>query len=405
MILAPGHNKNKNQTQRKKRISILGSTGSIGCSALELVRKNPGKFEVILLSANSNYSKLAEQIAEFNPSHAIICSSKYFDDLKAAIPSHCATEIFAGDDTQNELLKELKHEIVLAAITGFAGLKPVLTTLEAGIPVALANKESLVSGAELVKRAITKGSSWIVPVDSEHSALFQLLESQCMKEVNSLTLTASGGPFFRTPVEEFKKISPEAALKHPKWSMGPKISIDSATMFNKALELIEAFWLFGVAQDKIKVLVHPQSIVHSLINFNDGTSFAHLSVPDMKGPISYALAYPEQRVSGAMQGLDLSEISELQFYPIDHSKFPAIELARQALKLVTNKASSAACAVLNAANEKAVELFLKGQISFDKINSLVSSSLEQFATLNYASYEDLLEIDILVREKVGNRDL
>lgn len=364
-----------------KRISIFGSTGSIGRSALEIIRRYPGDFKVAALVANTSSGLLAEQIAEFKPEYA---SALDTSELKREFP-----KVKFVDPV--ELAAEGNYDVMLAAIVGFAGLESVLAAIACGKTVALANKEVLVAAGELIMSEVKRHNARLIPVDSEHSAIYQLLEGRSLKDLESITLTASGGPFFNLPLSKFSSITPQQAIKHPRWSMGPKISLDSATMFNKALEVIEARWLFGLEAQRIEVVVHPQSLIHALINFNDGASFAHLSQTDMQGPISYALNYP-RRLPQVLPRLDLSTIGALEFLPVDQERFPAVALAKEALQL-----GNAATAVLNAANEAAGNAFLNGRISFPDIFASVSQALEQFGRLTYSNYEELVRIDSEVR--------
>jgi 1-deoxy-D-xylulose-5-phosphate reductoisomerase len=339
----------------REKIVILGSTGSIGCNALEVIRKFPDKFEVYALVAGKNKALLSEQVKEFSPKIAL-----------------------------------------LAEDVGVAALLPTEAAIDSGKKVLLANKESLVCAGEILSAKAGHSGAQIVPVDSEHSAIFQLLSHENRKDLNKVTLTASGGPFLRTAKEEFAKITPAMAVKHPKWSMGRKISVDSATLMNKALEVIEARWLFDLAPEKITVIVHPQSIIHSLVEFCDGAQFAHLSVPDMKGAIAYALAYPKERLPKVMQPLDLAALKTLSFEEVDSERFPAVQLAYKCLKI-----GGAAPCVLNLANEAAVGRFLAGNLSFDKITTVVEETLEQFSSSSLSAIKDIFDLKQRIWEKLS----
>ena len=374
-------------------IGVVGSTGSIGTSTLEVVAAHPNRFRIDFLVAGKRGDVLAEQVRKVRPRVAAVSDVGGFHGLcKALGVSPTAerwndTELVCGDDAILNLIRESKAEVVVAAVVGMAGLSGVLAAIESGKDIALANKESLVVAGELVmNRAATHGAA-IIPVDSEHSAIFQALQGTKDDDLESVILTASGGPFLHTPISEFGAITPERALKHPKWNMGAKISIDSATMMNKALEVIEARWLFNVQPKGIEVIIHPQSIIHSMIRLVDGTVLAQLSVPDMKGPIAYALTYPNDRAPKVMERLDFSRVTELTFLPVDNEKFPGLARARACLQ-----GENGACAVLNASNEVAVELFLNKGISFKSIHTVIGEALERFGGRSYRSLQELFDL-------------
>ena len=377
--------KDKKKASGQKRICVLGSTGSIGESTLRIIRDNPESFSVHSLVAGSNFGKLAAQIQEFSPSFAAINDPSALPPGKEQFDS-CKVQL--GSDAICELASHPDVDLVVAAIVGVAGLKPVLAALRASKTVALANKESLVCGGALVQESLEKYHGKIIPVDSEHSSLFQCLEGHSREEIRQLILTASGGPFLNTPIEKFQSITPSEAVKHPRWNMGPKISVDSASMMNKALEVIEAWWLFGIKE--IDVLVHPQSIVHSLISLLDGTLLAHLSNPDMRAPIAYAMLYPDLRLDNVIDPLQLAQCGGLDFLPLDKKKFPGVELAQECLL-----EGGAMPAVLNIANEIAVDAFLKGIISFPDIMSVNYRIVSKFKGLQYGSFGD---IEVLYNE-------
>ncbi len=391
-MLVPGSSNHLNSkiNDSKRRVLILGATGSIGTSALEIIDSNPDKFEVVGLVAGTRVTELKKLTEKYKPKFIGVGSADKASELKGI-----SSKIAVGVDEISELCRSSEVDVVLAAMVGVIGLKPVIAALESGKLVALANKESLVAGGSLVRKALAQNSGAIIPVDSEHSALFQALQGEKVSDISRLILTASGGPFLKRTRNELSQITPEQAVKHPRWNMGPKISIDSATMFNKALEVIEAYWLYGVAENKIHVVIHPQSIIHSMIEFCDGSQIAQLSHPDMKGPISYALNYPKGRISGAVRTLNLEELGELNFHKLDTERFPAVALAHQALQYGGN-----ASLVLNTANEIAVELFMKGAISFTDIESIVAESVSALSGKEPSSFDELVDIDQRVRSFV-----
>ncbi len=370
--------------ERPLRLAIFGSTGSIGASALDIVRQFPQHFKVVALVAGSNSAKLNEQIQEFKPRLAALATPEAASRLDT---SGIACEVYSGEAAAAEIAAHPDVDTVLAAIVGSAGLRSTLRAIEAGKTVALANKESLVAAGALVAKAQAISRAQLLPVDSEHSAIFQSLHGQRRCDVAELILTASGGPFLHTPKEDLCSITPAQAVKHPRWSMGAKISIDSATLVNKALELIEAHWLFAVPQSAIRVQVHPQSIVHSLVAYTDGTQMAQLSVPDMKGAIAYALRFPHGRLPEVMRPLCLSQVGKLEFFEVDNERFPAISLARQALD-----AGGAMPALFNIANEEAVAAFCQGQLRFDRIVPLIESVLSRLGQQSYTNLDELLAI-------------
>ena len=378
------------------RLCVLGSTGSIGLSALEIVRRHPEKFEVVALGAGSNAALLGKQIAEFKPRYAALFDEKAAVSLRSDPAAAACSEILSGSGGISSLAALPEADIVLAAIVGATGLGPVLTALEAGKRIALANKESLVAGGSLVSAVLRRRSGSIIPVDSEHSAIFQALLGQHRGDLSSLILTASGGAFLKIPLEQLGKVTPREALQHPNWSMGAKVTIDSSTMMNKALEVIEAYWLFGVEADRIEVLIHPQSIVHSLVSFVDGTRIAQLSVPDMKGPIAFALTHPGPRLPEIMAPLDLPHSAVLEFLELDAERFPAVDLAKDCLR-----AGGGAAAVLNAANEVAVERFLRGALPFNGIVALVREAVDRFGDLEFSDYQGLLDLMQEVKTKLN----
>ena len=376
-----------------KRIAILGSTGSIGTQALDICRRHPDMFRVAALTARSSREKLFEQVREFRPEMAGLAE----DDIPLnEIPEDLRfCRWMSGAEALKAAAAEVPADQVLVSIVGIAGLKSVLDALEAGRQVLLANKEALVTGGHLVMDLARKMGKPILPVDSEHSAIFQCLQAAGGNPAEKILLTASGGPFRTWDRERIERATPREALKHPNWSMGAKITVDSASMFNKGLEIIEARWLFDMPEDRIQVVIHPESIVHSAIVFRDGAVLAQLGMPDMRVPIGYAMTYPE-RVETGVQAPDLAAISRLTFEEPDTEKFPATELAREALR-----AGGAACTVLNGANEAAVAAFLREEIPFGEIARRVENALERLAGLPADSLEDILEADRRARACVG----
>ena len=375
-----------------RRISIMGSTGSIGTSALSVVRhanRSAPVFEIEVLAAGSDVARLAEQAREFKPNLAVIADDSKLDELRSRLNGTdiaCA----AGESAVTESATR-PVDRVLAAIVGASGLQSTVAAAQAGNDVAIANKESVVCGGRLILDTARKSGAKVLPVDSEHSAIFQCLGDG--KGLESLTITASGGPFLHATKEEMAKATPAQAAAHPNWDMGIKNSIDSATLMNKALEFIEAAYLFDTTADRLDVLVHPQSIIHGMAHFDDGSVIAQLSEPDMQAPISYALGWPE-RVPTNVRRLDLARIGRLDFLPVDNTRFPAIDLARQAYQ-----AGPAATTVLNCANESAVSAFISGECGFLDISRIVASVLDAFLSGNMAGMhcESLEEIAFLDR--------
>lgn len=371
----------------RKKVIILGSTGSIGSSTLDVIRHYPGKFEVAGLAGGQNIKLLSEQIEEFRPKAAVV--KRPADSLRLQKKFHrTGTKILAGETGLIDLVTNLQADLVVSAITGIAGLKPTLAALEAGKDIALANKESMVVAGPFLKKIASRTGARIIPVDSEHSAIFQCLQGQRKKYLKRVYLTASGGPFFRLPLSDLADRQVEEALKHPRWSMGKKVTIDSATLMNKGLELIEAKWLFNLQPDQLQVLIHPQSLVHALVEFQDGSILAQLSQTDMRIPIQYALSYPE-RLESCLPPLDLVSLTGLEFYPVEEEeRYPLFFLARKALL-----ADLSYPVRLNAANEVAVTAFLNGKIKFGQINLIVEHCYRQPQPGGIGSIEDIFEID------------
>jgi len=370
-----------------KRIAIIGSTGSIGVQALDVVRRHPEKLEVVALAAGSNAELLARQAAEFNARYAAVFDKAAYPELAA----RCRCWTGAGLEAVNFLASLDEADLVLIAVSGAAGIYPTYEAAAAGKTVALANKESLVAAGDVIMPLARASGSMILPVDSEHSAIFQCLQGE-KESVFRLWLTASGGPFRETDIAELEFVTPEQALRHPKWNMGKKITVDSATLMNKGLEVIEAHHLFAVSYDQIGVVIHPQSIVHSLVEFVDGSLLGHLGVPDMRLPIQYAFSYPE-RWESACERLNLLQLGELNFYPPDHKKFPALELAVSA-----GRRGGTMPAVMNAANEIAVESFLEGKLRFKDIPVMVERVMGQHRVVANPSLSEIMAADKWARE-------
>ncbi len=376
-----------NQEVKKKRVAILGSTGSIGTQALDVISANPQLFEVELLTANGNIELLAEQAALFQPNSIVIHDESKYDKLKHAL-SHLPIKIWSGAEATASEVQNKQVDIVLTAMVGYAGVLPTIKAIEAGKTVALANKETLVAAGELITALSEKHKTAIIPVDSEHSAIFQCLAGEWHNDIEKIILTASGGPFRGKKKSELLTIRKEQALKHPNWTMGRKITIDSATLMNKGLEVIEAKWLFGLEAQQIDIIVHPQSIIHSLVQFTDCSIKAQLGLPDMKLPIQYALAYPS-RIENTFPRFDFTQYPSLTFEKPDMETFRCLHLAYEALE----KGGNIPCA-LNAANEIAVERFLYDEIGFLEIPQLIEDIISQVAYTNECSINAYLQTDM-----------
>ncbi|NGP76224.1 1-deoxy-D-xylulose-5-phosphate reductoisomerase [Balneolaceae bacterium YR4-1] len=375
---------------KEQNLVILGSTGSIGEQALEIVDEHSDRFNVLALSCNTNWRKLAEQVNEFHPKYALVCDADHLDDFKAALTTD--VEIIAGAEALGDLAALEQADVILNSLVGFSGFEPTCRALKAGKKVALANKESLVVGGAIINRLLKENTGKLVPVDSEHSAMLQCLVGESNDTISKLIITASGGPFREWTMAQMKDITVSDALNHPNWSMGSKITIDSATMMNKGLEIIEAHWLFDLPLSKIEAVVHPQSIVHSVIEFVDGSSKAQLGPPTMKVPILYALTYPD-RISLEAPTLDWTAAFDLNFEPVDYDKFPCIKLAINAIEEGGFKP-----AVLNAANEIAVDRFLNEEIPYIGISRIIETCLERLHSKAELTIQSLKEIDREARE-------
>ena len=374
----------------KRQIALLGSTGSIGTQALDVVRDNTDRFEIYALVARQNVALLAQQAREFRPEVVVIADEQHYAPLKEAL-ADLPMKVWAGTDAIADVVQMAPVDVVLTAMVGYAGLRPTLAALEAGKAVALANKETLVVAGELVTATARRTGAPILPVDSEHSAIFQCLVGQDASAVEKVILTASGGPFRTTPREALADVTPAEALRHPNWSMGAKVTIDSASMMNKGFEMIEARWLFGLPPDRIEVVVHPQSIVHSMVQFADGAVMAQLGTPDMHLPIAYALAYPH-RLRSAAPRLDFAQLSTLTFEAPDRERFRNLDYAYEA----AHRGGNMPC-ILNAADEVAVAAFLSGKIGFLAMSDLIAETMARTTFIATPTYDDYVQTDAEAR--------
>lgn len=379
----------------KQRVTVLGSTGSVGVSTLDVISRHPERFEVFALSAATKVDEMLAQCAQFSPRFAVMASAPHAALLAEKLKQNgLKTRVLTGEGAIEKIASHDEVDAVMAAIVGAAGLGPCLAAARAGKRLLLANKEALVVGGELFMRTVREGGATLLPIDSEHSAIFQSLPedpSTWARRIDKIILTASGGPFRTRAPDTLGAVTPEQACAHPNWVMGRKISVDSATMMNKALEVIEARHLFGVSPDQIEVVIHPQSVVHSMVQFTDASVIAQLGTPDMRVPIAVGLAWPERIESGAAR-LDFRQMASLTFDAPDAALFPGLELAWQALR-----AAPGTTAVLNAANEVAVEAFLDRRLRFDRIHAVNMETLEAVAPSKPASLADLLALDASAR--------
>lgn len=376
----------------KKTVTIFGSTGSIGRSSIDIIKKNPYKYQVIGLSAKKNYVQLAKQAIEVQAKYVCIRDNKYFSELKKLLSGH-KINVLSGDEGLKELC-ELGSDLVVAAIVGAAGLQSTYQAIINGSNIALANKESLVCGGELIMSAAKKHNVILLPTDSEHNAIFQVFEQKNRNEIDKITLTASGGPFLNMPISKLENITPEQATKHPNWSMGKKITVDCSNLANKGLEVIEAHYLFDLPVEKIDVLIHPQSIIHGMVHYVDGSVLAQLGNPDMRTPISYVLDWPKRPDTAIVKPLDLAARGRLDFHECDYKRFPAMRLCRETLKH-----PGTAKIVLNAANEVAVENFLQHKIKYPYIVKIIEYMLNFSSNKVCTSIEEIIMIDQEVRTK------
>lgn len=373
-----------NIEKNKKQIAIMGSTGSIGTQALSVIESNPDLFEVYTLTANNNADLLISQAVKFLPDSVVIANKDYYAKVRDALSDY-PVKVYAGDEAISQVVVSDAVDIVISALVGYSGLAPTMRAISAGKTIALANKETLVVAGELIKDLSAKYHAPVLPVDSEHSAIFQCLEYG--NEIDKLFLTASGGPFRNFSIEELESVTKEQALNHPNWCMGAKVTIDSASMMNKGFEVIEAKWLFDVDISDIEVLVHPQSIIHSMIQYKDGSVKAQLGMPDMKLPIQYALTYPK-RIESSFERIDFSKCCNLTFEKPDMEKFKNLKLAYEAMRQKGNMPC-----ILNAANEVAVEAFLNDRISFLGMSALIEKVMEKSYYISNPDYENYIDTD------------
>lgn len=370
----------------KRRVAILGSTGSIGTQALDVISQHPDLFEVELLTANNSKDLLIEQAIRFNANTVVIGNPDLYKEVSEALNPHMI-KVFAGNDSIAEILEfSTNIDIVVASMVGFSGLKPTLAAIRSGKTIALANKETLVAAGEIVTAQAKKHNSFIIPVDSEHSAIFQSLQGE-RAEIEKILLTASGGPFLDATVEQMAAATKEIALKHPRWNMGAKVTIDSASMMNKGLEMIEARWLFDVDPAKIQMVIHPQSIIHSMVQFTDGSIIGQLGVPDMRIPIQYALSYP-YRIPLNVDRLDIFKVASFTFREPDMERFPCIRIAYESIA----RGGNIPC-IMNAANEVAVAAFLRDKIKFTEIPSIIEKTIEKCNFVAKPTIEEIFESD------------
>ena len=386
------------QKHSAQSITILGSTGSIGVSTLDVIARHPDRYSVYALTAHSKVDALAEQCARFHPQCVVVGSAQAAAALTVLLKkAGLKTEVSYGPDALCDVASATACDVVMAAIVGAAGLPSALAAAKAGKKILLANKEALVMSGQIFMDAVQESRATLLPIDSEHNAIFQCLPLNYARVpvhhgIRKILLTASGGPFLHRSVESLAAVTPEEAVAHPNWSMGKKISVDSATMMNKGLEVIEAHWLFGAAADQIEVVIHPQSVIHSMVSYADGSVLAQLGNPDMRTPIAHALAYPE-RIASGVEPIDLAKIAELHFHRPNFEQFPCLQLAFDALRV-----GGSAAALLNAANEIAVEAFLDRKIGFRKINELIAGVMAKIPSTAVSDLESLLEQDQRARD-------
>lgn len=377
-----------------KNISILGSTGSIGTQAIDIIRNKSSEYRLVAISGNSNIDLLFEQAVEFKPNYVAVMDKRFHRILNEKLKSYGIT-VLEGIEGLKYISTLDEVDIVLTSIVGMIGLTPTIAAIQAGKRIALANKETLVVGGELIKAELKKSKSSIIPVDSEHSAIFQCMNGESPKTINNIILTASGGPFRGKSKAQLVDVTPEQAIKHPKWNMGKKISIDSATLMNKALEVIEAHWLFNIEYENIEVVVHPQSIIHSMVEYVDGSIIAQMSNTDMKHPIQYAFDYPN-RNSSAVGYLDLINCGSITFEKPDNETFPCLGFGYTAGKIGGTMPT-----VMNTANEEAVSLFLNGKIKFLDIEDIIRESMKTHSVDYSLTLDKIIELEIQVRENVN----
>lgn len=377
----------------KKNVAVIGSTGSIGRQTLDIIAQHPDKFSAEVLTANTQADLLIEQALKFNPNVVVIADKTQYAKVKGAL-SQTDIKVFAGKESIDDVVQMDCVDVVLMALVGFAGLSPTIKAIEKGKLIALANKETLVVAGEYVMMLAKQNNTAILPVDSEHSAIFQCLIGEINNEINKVYLTASGGPFRNLNAEELSKVSVAQALNHPNWAMGKKVTIDSATLMNKGFEMIEARWLFDIKPSKIEAVIHPQSIIHSMVEFEDGSIKAQLGIADMRLPIQYALSFPD-RLPNSSEKLDIYKYSTLTFEKPNRKLFPCLDMAYYAIEKGGN-----APAIMNAANEVAVEAFLKEKIKFIEIGNIIEKAFNTFAFVEKPSLEDYFKTDELVKEQL-----
>jgi 1-deoxy-D-xylulose-5-phosphate reductoisomerase len=378
-----------------KHLAILGSTGSIGTQTLEVIDKNPDHFKLEILTARNNADVLIAQSRKFLPNHVVIANEDKYDYVSQKL-SDLPVKVYAGVDALEQIVEMDSVDIVMSALVGFSGLRPTLRAIRAGKDIALANKETLVVGGELVTKSAIENSVNIYPVDSEHSAIFQCIVGEEMNPIEKVILTASGGPFLGKDPAYLKKVTREEALQHPNWCMGDKVTIDSASLMNKGLEVIEAKWLFGLRPEQIEVIIHPQSIIHSLVQFEDGSLKAQLGIPDMKLPIQYALGFPK-RLRSDLERFSFSEYPNLTFHAPDLEIFPNLTLAYRALEIGGNMPC-----VMNAANEVAVNAFLEGRLGFFDMPGFIEKTMNSVAYIATPDLNDYVETDSEARKIAGS---
>ncbi len=378
----------------KKQIAILGSTGSIGTQALQVIEEHPDLYGVYTLTANNQVELLAEQARKFMPDSVVIVNETKYEQLKALL-ADLPIKVYAGADALCQIVESASIDIVLTAMVGYAGLRPTINAIKARKTIALANKETLVVAGDLINSLASRYHAPIIPVDSEHSAVFQCLVGEAGNSVEKVILTASGGPFRTFTKEQLQAVTKEQALRHPNWHMGAKITIDSASMMNKGFEVIEAKWLFGVRPDQIEVVVHPQSVIHSMVQFEDGAVKAQLGMPDMRLPIQYAFSYPD-RVHASFERLDFSRCASLTFETPDTSRFRNLALAYEALRVAGNMPC-----IVNAANEVVVDAFLHDRIGFLRMSDVIERTMQRVAYVKQPVYEDYVATDAEARRVAG----
>jgi len=376
---------------QKRKIAVLGSTGSIGTQALDVISRYPDRFEAYALVANNQVDRLLEQVRRFKPEVVVIANESKYTTLKEAL-SDLPVKVWAGAEAIEQVVQDTEIDIVLTAMVGFSGLKPTISAIKARKTIALANKETLVIAGELITRLALENRTAVLPVDSEHSAIFQCLNGEGGNEIEKILLTASGGPFRNFSMSQLQQVTREQALHHPNWNMGAKVTIDSSTLMNKGLELIEAKWLFDVNPSQIEIIVHPQSIIHSMVQFKDRSIMAQLSLPDMRMPIQYAFSYPE-RIPSDVKPVNFFELSTLTFEKPDTKRFRNLGLAYESIE----KGGNMPC-IMNAANEIAVELFLQEKIGFLQMSELIEQTLTKTVFIQNPSLEDYIQTDTEARE-------